>query len=177
MAKKKNIKREKFSNFTFFILASVLAGLIISGGIRVYFHEYIPQANLFGETGLIKEPRTPMPYNQGDFFRPLFGMALWVISVFIVVFIINFFRKNFAYNFIRLFGYTESKKDKGDLYRHQFWLFWLIGFPVFFTFLLTIVYGIIHLINYQFNTSLPEASWVVVWFSLILIYFLSQKFK
>tara|TARA_B100000029_G_scaffold506188_1_gene588425 strand:- start:57 stop:584 length:528 start_codon:yes stop_codon:yes gene_type:complete len=172
MAKKKNIKREKFSSFTFLILASVLAGLIISLWIKIYFHEYIPQTNLYGETGLIKEPRTPIPYNEGDFFRPLFGIALWIYSTIIVVFLINIFRKNFAYNLIRLFDYYELKKDK----RYIFWLFLLIGFPVMFAIFVIFLYGIIHLINYQFNTSLSERWGVVLWFLvIILIGFVSDK--
>ena len=54
MAKKKNIKTEKFSPYTFLVIVSVLGGLIIAGIIRTQFNEYIPQANLFGE----EKPRT-----------------------------------------------------------------------------------------------------------------------
>jgi len=172
MAKKKNIKREKFSYFTFFILASVIAGFLISGSIRIHFHEYIPQTNLFGETGLIKEPRTPIPYNEGDFFEPLFGIALWVYSTIIVVFLINIFRKNFAYNLIRLFDYYELKKDK----RYKFWLFLLIGMPVAISILVTFFIGIIHLINYQFNTSLSEVWGFVLWVLTVSLFgFVSDK--
>ena len=160
--KKKNIKTEKFSPYTFLVIVSVLGGLIIAGIIRTQFNEYIPQANLFGESGLIKEPKAPVTYNEGDFFRPLLGVAFWVYSVFIVVFIINIFRKNFAYNFIRTIGYTTSKNEDG-LYRHQFWLFWLIGIPVGISILYMFCVGIIHLINYQFNTSLSESWWFIIW--------------
>ena len=178
MVKKKNIKKEKFSLFTLLVIVSVIAGLLIGNLLRAYFHEYIPQANLFGETGLIKEARKPLAYNEGDFFRPLFGFTLWICLAFIVVFIINIFRKNFTYNFIRSFGYTESKKDKGNLYKHQFWLFWLIGMPILWTFIVMIFRGLIHLINYQFNTSLSEHWWIIIFWPIWLLYgFLSGQFK
>ena len=94
MAKKKNIKTEKFSPFTFFVIVSVLGSLIIAKIIIAQFHEYIPQTNFFGESGLIKEPNEPIPYNEGDIFRPLFGLFLWTSSALIVAFIINIFKKN-----------------------------------------------------------------------------------
>ena len=143
------------------VIVSVLGGLIIAGIIRTQFHEYIPQANLFGESGLIKEPKAPLPYNEGDIFNTFFGYTFWICSAFIVVFIINIFRKNYAYNFIRLFGYTTSKNEDG-FYRHRFWLWWLIAVPIIFAIVITCFKGLVHLINYQFNTSLPEFSWLLI---------------
>ena len=55
--KKKNIKIEKFSPFTFLVIVSVLGSLIIAKIIIAQFHEYIPQTNFYGESGLIKEPK------------------------------------------------------------------------------------------------------------------------
>lgn len=164
--KKKNTKIEKFSPFTFFVIASVLGGLIIASIIRIKFHEYIPQANLFGESGLIEEPKVPQPYNEGDIFKIFSSWVFWIYSVFIVVFIINIFRKNFLNNFIRVFGYTTSKND-GGFYRHEFWIWWLIAIPIIVAIGITCLEGLVHFINYQFNTSLPKLSW---WFILLILF-------
>ena len=174
--KKKNIKTEKFSPYTFLVIVSVLGGLIIVGIIRTQFHEYIPQANLFGESGLIREPKAPKTYNEGDIFRIFFNFAFWVFSILIVVFIINIFRKNFAYNFIRLFGYTTSKNEDG-FYRYQFWLYWFIAIPIAASIFVIFFIGLIHLINYQFNTSFSESWWLLIfWPAWIGIgYFMDRK--
>jgi hypothetical protein len=166
--KKKNIKIEKFSPFTFLIICSIFIGLIFALTIKINFFEYYPQTNLFGESGLIKEPKEPIPYNQGDIFRPLLGMFFWVCSTFIIVFIINIFNKNFLYKFIRTFGYSESKKS-GDFYRYQFWLWWLIAVPIGFSIIIMLFSGLIHFINNQFNISISNNGWVL---SLWLIWLL-----
>jgi len=101
--KKKNIKIEKFSLFTFLVIISVLIGFVIAKIVIVQFHEYIPQTNFYGESGIIKERMEPLPYNEGDIFRPLFGFFSWVASALIVAFIINIFKKNFIYNFMKIF--------------------------------------------------------------------------
>ena len=173
--KKKNIKIEKFSLFTFLVTISVLIGFVIAKIIIVQFQEYIPQTNFYGESGIIKERMEPLPYNEGDIFRPLFGFFSWVSSALIVAFIINIFKKNFIYNFMKIFGYTTSKKT-GDFYKHWFWLVWLIAFPILWGSLITLFRGLIYLMNYQFNTSLDLSSWILFFIPVwILIHLIANK--
>ena len=166
MAKKKNIKTEKFSPYTFLVILSVLGSLIIATIIIAQFHEYIPQTNFFGESGLIKEPNEPIPYNEGDIFRPLFGLFLWTSSALIVVFIINIFKKNFAINVLKIiFGYPWQPY-------YSFWLFWLIGFPIFLNIFFIIIDGLRYLIVTNFEISGFIAyiiSIAIVWIGIQII--------
>ena len=174
--KKKNIKTEKFSPYTFLVIVSVLGGLIMAAIIRLNLYDYLPQANLFGESGLIRDPKVPKTYNECDIFIILFSLTFWIFSSLIVVFIINIFRKNFANNFIRLFGYTTSKNEDG-FYRYQFWLSWLIAIPTVGSIIVIFCIGLVHLINYQFNTSFSESWWLLIfWPAWIGIgYFMDRK--
>jgi len=174
--KKKNIKIEKFSLYTFLVIVSVLGSLIIAKIIIAQFHEYIPQTNFYGESGLIKEPKEPIPYNEGDIFRPLFGFFLWISSAFIVAYIINIFKKNFAYNFLKTFGYTTSK-NTGDFYKHWFWIWWLIAIPVIWGVVITLFRGLIYFINYQFNTSFEPSSWIFFIIPIWLVFHLIAAYK
>ena len=174
--KKKNIKIEKFSLYTFLVTVSVLGSFILAKIILAQFHEYIPQTNFYGESGLIKEPIEPIPYNEGDIFRPLFGFFLWSFSALIVAFIINIFKKNFAYNFLRNFGYTTSK-NTGNFYKHWFWIIWLIAMPVVSAVAITLFRGLVYFINYQFNTSIELSSWILFILPIWLVFLLIAAYK
>ena len=65
-----------------------------------------------------------------------------------------------------MFGYTTSKND-GGFYRHEFWIWWLIAIPIIVAIGITCLEGLVHFINYQFNTSLPKLSW---WFILLILF-------
>ena len=168
---KKKIKVEKFSSFTFIVILGIFLGLIITAYLNINFNEYLPKTNFWGEKDLIKERKTlsEIPYNQGDFLTPFFVTFSIAFSSLIMALIINIFRKDFFYNFKKNFGYIDKDNKKSGLYAHYFWLFWLLGFPIFISLVRNLHYGSIYFINSKFETSLPNFIGIFIVFIILFL--------
>ena len=169
---KKNIKTEKFSSYTLLIIISILIGLMISGALREALWEYLPKTNLFGDAGIIKESKIRM-YNEGNIFRPFFAILFWVIASMIIIFIVNFTRKDFAYNVLNSMGLL--RKNNPDYYKN--WLFYFLGIPVFWSIAITLIQGGIHFINSTYDKSISHDSIFIIIFPLWIIWILIEANK
>ena len=165
----KKIKVEKFHSYTALCILSVILGLIIGGFLNLQIREYLPMpmTNFFGEAGMKDVFGTPRPYNDGDIFRPFFAGLFWIVGIFVCLVVINFFRKGFAYSVL----YSLDVFPKNNLNNFKGWIVLLLGLPVFWTIVVMIVQGSIHLININFDTSFSNDNIFLILLS-IWIFFL-----
>ena len=169
---KKNIKTEKFSFYTFLLILCILFGLLIAGALRDALFEYLPKTNLFGDSDIAKESKIRI-YNEGDIFRPFFAILFWVTASMVIIFIVNFFRKDFAHNVLNSMGLLP--KNNPDYYKG--WLFYFLGIPIFWSIAITLIQGGIHFINTTFNKSIPGDSIFIFIFLLWILWILIEARK
>jgi hypothetical protein len=169
---KKNIKTEKFSFYTFLLILCILFGLLIAGALRDALFEYLPKTNLFGDSDIAKESKIRI-YNEGDIFRPFFAILFWVTASMVIIFIVNFFRKDFAHNVLNSMGLLP--KNNPDYYKG--WLFYFLGIPIFWSIAVTLIQGGIHFINTTFNKSISHDSIFIFIFLLWILWILIEARK
>ena len=166
--KNKKIKVEKFHPYTALCIFSVILGFMIAGFLKLQFGEYLPMTNFFGEVHMKNLAGTPRPYNDGDIFRPFFAGLFWIVGIFVCLVVINFFRKGFAYSVL----YSLDVFPKNNLNNFKGWIVLLLGLPVFWTIVVMIVQGSIHLININFDTSFAKDNILLIMFTAYTFFFI-----
>lgn len=166
--KNKKIKVEKFHSYTALYIFSLILGLIIGGFLNLQIREYLPMTNFFGEAGMKDVYGTPRPYNDGDIFRPFFGGIFWVVGTLVCLVVFNFFRKGFVYSFL----YSLDIFPKNNLNNFRGWIVLLLGLPVFWTIVVMLVQGSVHLININFDTSFAKDNLFLMILSIWMFIFI-----
>ena len=135
----------------FFAVIIIILSGILSLYINASVKEYLPKTNFFGEVSM--EER-----HQGNIFRWFFFAIFWVYITFGSFFVISIFKKKFALIVLKtIFEYPWKPY-------YSFWLFFLLGLPIFWS----LMFFIIDAINYFIFTSYDLSSSISLLLALVL---------
>ena len=154
-------------NLLFFGIIIIIATFIITGKFFIpAIKDYIPVISLWEDPySYRKLGDLLIPDNTGNanILVSLLGIAFWVYATFATFFILNIFKKKFAINTLKIiFGYPWKPY-------YSFWLFWLLGFPIFLNILWIILDGLRYLILSNFEVPRFIAAIVSVILFVIFI--------
>tara|TARA_B100001741_G_scaffold302484_1_gene291679 strand:+ start:198 stop:758 length:561 start_codon:yes stop_codon:yes gene_type:complete len=158
-------KPEMFFGIIIIIISFVISVRFLSPAVA----NYIPVLSLWED---------PDPYykmgnlmikdttGNANILKSVLNVAFVVYVTLTIFFIINIFKKNFAINVLKIiFGYPWQPY-------YSFWLFWLIGFPIFLNIFFIIIDGLRYLIvtNFEISGFIPYIiSIAIVWIGIQII--------
>jgi len=148
----------------------IVVSFVITLAILRPLQEYIPVLSLW-EYSILPIDSTQrtvgdviigLKLGNANILLSLLIFVLWVCISFLILFIINFFKKKFAVNTLKvIFDYPWKPY-------YSFWMFWLIGFPLIINILLLIIDLLEYLLKVHIFAEIEIPRFVLTLIAIII---------